>query len=337
MSSLGTNYPEIFEALAAPFAREEVKSRPGSQGRQLSYVTATTVSNRLDPVLGPEGWDFEVTPWDNMALIGTLTIRLPDGVVIRKSNVGGKAGMQAADDDAKSAASDCLKRCAALVGVARYLYADGTPDYGQGSTATAPAPQHRPQPPQPRANGESAQRSGDGEKEYGPPRSGKGLFAWCKETEKKYDVGMLKYLNGWAKLQDFPGRMVDWDDDQVAQAYAEGMRKLQTVVPAATVAPEPEPTSRPLDTDETRRTARDILKAQRNKLNELVWKIARHNASKPEPEPIQDTWYWRALDEVQSSPSPTLAKIAHVADCEDTDLLRSYIDAAYELLDARKV
>ena len=42
-------------------------------------------------------------------------------------------------------------------------------------------------------------------------------------------MGLLKYLNGWAKLQDFPGRMVDWDIDQVNQAYAEAIRKLQSI------------------------------------------------------------------------------------------------------------
>jgi len=47
--------------------------------------------------------------------------------------------------------------------------------------------------------------------------------------ESKQGVGLLKYLNGWAKLQDFPGRMVDWDDDQVRLAYAEAVRKLASL------------------------------------------------------------------------------------------------------------
>ena len=40
---------------------------------------------------------------------------------------------------------------------------------------------------------------------------------------------MLKYLNGWAKLQEFPARMVEWDGDQVSQAYSEACRKLQSL------------------------------------------------------------------------------------------------------------
>src|SRR5206468_5493700 len=62
-----------------------------------------------------------------------------------------------------------------------------------------------------------------------PPRSGKALFAWTKDQEQRHEVGLLKYLNSWAKLQDFPGRMVEWDADQVSQAYAEAIRKLQSI------------------------------------------------------------------------------------------------------------
>ena len=64
-----------------------------------------------------------------------------------------------------------------------------------------------------------------------PPRSGKALFAWTKEQEQRYEVGLLKYLNGWAKLQEFPSRMVDWDAEQVSLAYGEACRKLQSIPP----------------------------------------------------------------------------------------------------------
>lgn len=61
------------------------------------------------------------------------------------------------------------------------------------------------------------------------PRSGRALFAWIKDQEQRHEVGLLKYVNSWAKLQEFPGRMIDWDEDQVAHAYAEASRKLQSV------------------------------------------------------------------------------------------------------------
>jgi hypothetical protein len=101
---MGTKYPDLFAALTAPFSESEVRER-NQAGRTLKYVTASTVANRLDSILGPEGWEFALKPWGD-DLIGTLTIRLPDGTTVSKSNVGGRADMQEGDNDAKSAA--CL-------------------------------------------------------------------------------------------------------------------------------------------------------------------------------------------------------------------------------------
>ena len=64
------------------------------------------------------------------------------------------------------------------------------------------------------------------------------MFAWTKDQEQRHEVGLLKYLNSWAKLQDFPGRMVDWDAEQVALAYGEACRKLQSIQPARAEAME---------------------------------------------------------------------------------------------------
>ncbi len=44
-------------------------------------------------------------------------------------------------------------------------------------------------------------------------------------------MGLLKYLNNWGKLQEYPGRMIDWDHEQVANAYAEAIRKIQAIQP----------------------------------------------------------------------------------------------------------
>jgi hypothetical protein len=65
--------------------------------------------------------------------------------------------------------------------------------------------------------------------ELGGPRNGRELFAWIKQVEQQHEVGMLRYVNSWAKLQEFPGRMVDWDSDQVALAYQEAARKLKAI------------------------------------------------------------------------------------------------------------
>jgi hypothetical protein len=51
-----TAYPEIFAALAAPFDPKEV-SQLSKGGKTFSFITARSVMNRLDQVLGPENWE----------------------------------------------------------------------------------------------------------------------------------------------------------------------------------------------------------------------------------------------------------------------------------------
>jgi hypothetical protein len=284
-----TKYPEIFRALAEPFSGQEIKTRPQG-GQKLQYVTARTVMNRLDSVLGPEGW------WDHYeahqeSVTCRLTILLPDGRELTKEDAGGYAGMADSGDDDKSGYSDAFKRAAVKFGVGRHLYRDGIPQFTGDAEAN---PTQSPAPNGGRKNGRDlfawATREGAAIKknllkwlkQYGEAnsypeqivdwnpdqsdaaytalakklnaeadkapaqaspapttngtatdghalRSGRALFAWTKEQEQKHEVGLLKYLNGWANLQDFPGRMVDWDADQVQLAYAECVRKLKNV------------------------------------------------------------------------------------------------------------
>src|ERR671917_2060920 len=122
-----TQHQDLFAALAAPFERDEVKVR-SQNGRQLQYITARTVMNRLDNVLGPENWWDEYVPSENSVLC-RLSIRLPDGSTLTKCDAGGYAGMADQGDDDKSGFSDAFKRAAAKFGVARYLYRDGVPSF----------------------------------------------------------------------------------------------------------------------------------------------------------------------------------------------------------------
>lgn len=235
-----TNYLELFASLAAPFEENEIKVRNQS-GRPLHYVTARTVMNRLDNVLGPENWWDEYVPGENSVLC-RLTVRLPDGTTLTKSDAGGYAGMSDSGDDDKSGYSDAFKRTAVKFGVARYLYRDGVPGFAAAqvpqvesapaapSNANAPTntPPAEPAPQARRDNGEN----------FSAPKTGRALFAWTKDQEQRHQVGLLKYLNQWAKLQEFPGRMVDWDPEQVSLAYMEAVRKLSAMQPSRNEAYE---------------------------------------------------------------------------------------------------
>jgi hypothetical protein len=223
-----TQYPDLFAALAASFDAQEVKLRQAPGGRQLHYITARTAMNRLDGVLGPENWWDEYVPLEN-SVICKLSVRLPDGQVVTKSDAGGYAGMADQGDDDKSGFSDAFKRAAAKFGIARYLYRDGVPNFvKEREPAVEPTPEPQPSAP---ARSNSSPRENI-------PRTGKALFAWTKDQEQRHEVGLLKYLNGWSKLQDFPARMIDWDADQVSSAYQEAIRKIQAIQPSRSEAYE---------------------------------------------------------------------------------------------------
>lgn len=240
-----TQFPDLFAALAAPFEAQEVRVR-SQAGRQLHYITARVAMNRLDSVLGPENWWDEYVPGENSVLC-RLTIRLPDGSTLTKADAGGYAGMPDQGDDDKSGFSDAFKRAAVKMGVGRYLYRDGVPSFVRErepaiAQATVDAPASAPSESATAtataapASAPSQARTSSGNDKA--PRTGRAMFAWTKEQEQRHEVGLLRYLNSWAKLQEFPGRMVDWDADQVSQAYAEAVRKLNAVASGHTEAYE---------------------------------------------------------------------------------------------------
>src|SRR5262249_51047790 len=194
---------------------------------------------------GPENWWDDFVPLEH-SVICWLTLRLPDGQILTKSDAGGYAGMADPGDDDKSGFADAFKRAAVKFGVARYLYRDGVPRFAReilerraeveaaATAAEAPAaPQGQGQaqaptnPPVPPPSLTPSPRNGDDG--LGAPRSGRALFAWTKDQDEKYDYGLLKHLNAWGKRQDFPGRMVDWEGEQVTRAYSEACRKIRAI------------------------------------------------------------------------------------------------------------
>lgn len=276
---MGTKHPDLFAALAAPFELEEVKARTQAS-RQLHYVTARTVMNRLDNVVGPENWWDEYVPGEHSVLC-RLTLRLPDGQVLTKADAGGFPGCEDTGDDEKGGYSDAFKRAAVKFGVGRYLYRDGVPCYSsverepvpesaaavEAPAAEAPAltlvntqPSEAPKAPPaastpepqqvPAAAAKTAPRSGKARHDWpgasnpgiapppkpepaptlpGCPRTGRGLFAWATEVERAEKIGMIKYLTNWGKLKQYGGHIISWDAAQVAEAYAEGCRKIDSI------------------------------------------------------------------------------------------------------------
>jgi hypothetical protein len=123
-----TGNPEvkaITQALAAPFDTSEVKFKPavvsGNRALALAYVDARVIQDRLDEVLGVEGWQDEYEILADGSVVCKLRLRLGDEW-ITKMDVGGPSEQPDEGDRRKAAFSDALKRAAVKFGIGRYLY-----------------------------------------------------------------------------------------------------------------------------------------------------------------------------------------------------------------------
>jgi hypothetical protein len=116
---------EFMKALAAPFEPAVVRFKPavvsGNRALALAYVDARAIQDRLDEVLGVDGWqdDYECLP--DGSVVCRLRLRLGDEWVT-KVDVGSPSEQPDSGDRLKAAFSDALKRAAVKFGIGRYLY-----------------------------------------------------------------------------------------------------------------------------------------------------------------------------------------------------------------------
>ena len=135
---------DTLRALAGQFTN--VKSRPGRNGQQLSYLEGHSIIQRLNEALEGE-WSFRVLEHhvleDTVVVLGELTAtgltkHAFGGSEITRSRDGGTPIDLA--DDLKAAATDALKKAATLFGIGLYLYGEEekapgtTTDRGNGSS-----------------------------------------------------------------------------------------------------------------------------------------------------------------------------------------------------------
>ena len=112
--------------------RKFIKTRPGPGGMPLRYVEVGYVINILNQAFGWD-WDFRILDQQvgkrQVWVRGELSVRVGERTIIKgqyggaeiKSNRSTGEPLSVADD-LKAAASDCLKKCASLLGVAGDLY-----------------------------------------------------------------------------------------------------------------------------------------------------------------------------------------------------------------------
>lgn len=120
--------PTVWDLLAAPFDDDQVEQVPtGRGGGTAPYVKVQAVEDRLDAVLGPDGWECSFRTLASEGTLAavecTLTLRVGD-----RETSKADAGEANFEEPFKAAYSDALKRAARRFGVARYL---GMPERGQ--------------------------------------------------------------------------------------------------------------------------------------------------------------------------------------------------------------
>lgn len=110
--------------------RQRVPYADGTKATFLAYHDARDVMDRLDEVVGIDGWRDEYTVLTGQAVACRLSVRNPDDYEwVTKEDVGYPNDPQKPEPEAlKSAYSDALKRVAVKFGVGRYLYS--LPDSG---------------------------------------------------------------------------------------------------------------------------------------------------------------------------------------------------------------
>ena len=107
---------KIEMALKRPFEPAKLKWRKGPGGKELVYITARDVMDRLDQVVGISGWESSYKE-----VMGRVVCELTlciEGKYITKCD----GADDTAIEGAKGALSDALKRAAVQFGVGRYLY-----------------------------------------------------------------------------------------------------------------------------------------------------------------------------------------------------------------------
>lgn len=137
--------------------KQFIKTRPGPGGIQLAYVEVGYVINMLNQVFGWD-WDFKVLDQQignkQVWVRGELAVRAK-GHTITKGQFGGAdikmnrtSGQPVSiADDLKAAASDCLKKCASMLGIAGDVYWKElelqAPDQNERSQRSTPAYSHK--------------------------------------------------------------------------------------------------------------------------------------------------------------------------------------------------
>ena len=133
------------ELLEKQFTGKEIKQRKGNFGASIDYVEVQLIIQRLNDAFDGY-WSFDIiehaTQGDEVVVLGKLSC---NGISKQqfgnsKITVSKKGEVVSIGDDLKAAASDSLKKCASMFGVALHLYGDSIPDQPVENSTELPPP-----------------------------------------------------------------------------------------------------------------------------------------------------------------------------------------------------
>jgi hypothetical protein len=115
----------VCAALVEPFDPAEVKWKPAvvknNRCLAMAYIDARLIQDRLDDVVGVEGWEDRYAIVPDGSVVCRLRVKIGDRW-ITKTDVGSPSEQPDGGDRLKAAFSDALKRAAVKFGIGRYLY-----------------------------------------------------------------------------------------------------------------------------------------------------------------------------------------------------------------------
>src|ERR671929_1103703 len=139
---------DTYARLAAPF---EVTFTDFRGGVELTYVSGEQVVRRLNEVLGVSGWSFRVLRHDinpeadEAWALGEMVAEIDGKTVVRQQFGSQKIKRSRSTGvpldigfDLKGAATDCMKKCASLIGVGLYLSRKEAPAAGSSQLRAMP-------------------------------------------------------------------------------------------------------------------------------------------------------------------------------------------------------
>ena len=158
------------ELLEKPFEPSQIKQREGNFGKTLDYIEGHAVIQRLNDALEAE-WSFSVISHevlketDEVIVLGELRAanvvktQFGSSKITRAKNSGEPISLA---DDYKAAATDCLKKCATLLGVGLHLYNGDKAPAGRPENGGSGSRQPYQKPNTPEGNGDRKGGNGDG-------------------------------------------------------------------------------------------------------------------------------------------------------------------------------